>query len=131
MASSTRVCAINLATAAVWVRSTRSISRRGGALVPRIDAFYQGRRTNGTVSLPQRDPHDIVPSYTLMNARLTFLAADGKWSASLSAENVLDKFYWAQLMSALQPNSTAMAFNRTGVPGRGREVGFTFRRTFD
>lgn len=50
---------------------------------------------------------------------------------SKAPKNLLDKFYWAQLTSALQPNSTAMAFNRTGVPGRGREVGFTFRRTFD
>jgi outer membrane receptor protein involved in Fe transport len=72
-----------------------------------------------------------VPSYTLVNARLTYAAPHCKWNASLSAENLLDKFYRAQLTQALQSDRTATTYGRTGVPGRGREVAFSFRRNFN
>jgi iron complex outermembrane recepter protein len=115
-----------------------AINMAGGSLIPRVDVFYTGYKTNrGDLSLPVRPSDDIVPGYTLLNLRLTYLASDGKWSASLAAENLLDKFYWASLASATgsvpgDPSASGATTDaRTGVPGRGREVAFTLRRSFD
>ena len=102
---------------------------QGGSITPRFDLFYQGERTNGTVSQVQVSPDNIVPSYTLVNARLTYTSPDAKWMAALSAENLLNKFYWAQLVSATDA-AGAQTFNRTGVPGRPREVAVTLRHNF-
>jgi outer membrane receptor protein involved in Fe transport len=109
----------------------------GGSLVPRVDAFYTGYKTDrADLSLPVRPADDIVGGYTLVNMRLTYLAADGRWSASVAAENLFDKFYWASLASrtsSVPGNPTAsgtLTDARTGVPGRGREVALTLRRTF-
>src|SRR6185503_9956141 len=103
-----------------------------GSLTPRLDWFYQSERTNGDVRFPQRDRYNIVPSYSVANARLTFDSTDKRWSASLSAENLFDKFYWITLGSerSNDPNNDVIIYNRTGVPSRGREWAFTLRRTF-
>ncbi len=111
-----------------------NIQFANGALIPRLDWFYQGERTNGPMNLVQRDPDNIVPSYNLFNARLTYLPADKKWSASLAAENLFDKFYWASLgaSTTIDPASgqPTLAFQRTGIPGRGRELSLSFHRNF-
>jgi iron complex outermembrane receptor protein len=103
-----------------------------GSLTPRLDWFYQSERTSGDVRFPQRDPYNIVPSYSVANARLTFDSTDKRWSASLSAENLFDKFYWITLGSerSNDPNNDVPIYNRSGVPSRGREWALTFRRTF-
>ncbi len=114
-----------------------TIKMFGGSLVPRVDMFYTGYKTDrGNLTLPVRTADDIVPGYTLVNMRMTFLAADGRWSASLAAENLFDRFYWASLASATSsvPGSPTASGTptdaRTGVPGRGREFAFTLRRSF-
>ncbi len=102
-----------------------------GSLTPRIDVFYQGERTNGgSIGLPQIDPYNIIPAYTLVNARLTYASADNKWIGSLSAENLFDKFYWYQLSPERTNADNALVYGRTGSPGRGREVALTMRRNF-
>ena len=106
-----------------------------GSLTARLDAFYHGYRTNRAENLPQRTPDDIIPGYTLLNARLTYTSGDGKWLAAVAAENLLDRFYWANLSSATNTGATPTASGTPadtvqGVPGRGREVAVTLRRTF-
>ncbi len=101
-----------------------------GSITPRVDVFYQGRRTNGNVSFPQIPGDNDVPAYTLVNARITYASEDGKWTASVSAENLLDNFYWGQLTAKTSNQTFAPLDNRNGVPGRGREVSFTLRRSF-
>lgn len=114
-----------------------SINLFGGSLIPRVDVFYTGYKTDrGDLTLPVRNPDDIVPGYTLVNLRLTYMTSDGKWSASVAAENLFDKFYWASLASATSsvPGSPTASGTptdaRTGVPGRGREVALTLKRSF-
>jgi iron complex outermembrane receptor protein len=103
----------------------------GGAVTPRIDMFYQGERTNGgTIGAPQRDPYNIIPDYTLVNARISYASGDGKWVAALSAENLFDEFYWNQLGPERTNVGDAFVYGRTGSPGRGREYAFTLRRNF-
>ena len=109
----------------------------GGSLIPRIDGFYQGSRSNGANYLPQLGGSDNkVPGYTIANARITFSPEDNKWEVALAAENLFDKFYWYALGPARSnvPNSAgvigAPTDNRTGSPARGRELALSFRRNF-
>ena len=102
-----------------------------GAVIPRIDLFYQGARTNGTENLPQLAQGNYIPAYSLVNARLTYASGDGKWTAAISAENLLNKFYWYQLgatESNLGNGTSAPVYGATGAPGRPREVAFTIER---
>jgi iron complex outermembrane recepter protein len=102
-----------------------------GSLTPRFDWFYQGSRSNGNAYLPQLPGSDNkVPGYGLVNARITYAAEDDKWNLTLSAENLLDKFYWYQLAPARSNIDLSVADNRTGAPGRPRELALTFRRNF-
>ncbi len=56
----------------------------GGSLIPRIDFFYQGSRSNGVNYLPQLPGRDNeVPSYTMANARISWAPADNKWELAL------------------------------------------------
>jgi iron complex outermembrane recepter protein len=102
-----------------------------GSLVPRIDWFYQGSRSNGTQYLQQLGGSDNkVPGFGLVNARISYVAADGKWDLALSADNLFDKFYWYTLAASRSTINGAIFDNRTGSPGRGSEFALTFRRNF-
>jgi iron complex outermembrane recepter protein len=104
----------------------------GGSLTPRLDWFFQGSRSNGIAYLPQLSGSDnTVPAFGLVNARITYSPGDSKWDMSLSAENLLNKFYWYQLAAARSSLDRSVTDNRVGSPGRPREVLFTFRRNFN
>jgi len=102
-----------------------------GSIIPRIDWFYQGSRSNGNQYLPQLGGSDNkVPGYGLANARVSYSPEDNKWELALVAENLFDKFYWYTIGPARSNINGAISDNRTGSPGRGREVALTFRRNF-
>ena len=72
-----------------------------------------------------------VGGYGLVNARVTYTSADSAWMLALSAENLLDKFYWYQLGPQRSNLDNSPTDNRTGTPARGRELALTFRRNFN
>jgi hypothetical protein len=41
----------------------------GGVISPRLDWFYQSKRTNGPITLEQRCPEWCIPEYDYANAR--------------------------------------------------------------
>jgi iron complex outermembrane receptor protein len=63
----------------------------------------------------------VVPSYSLLNARIGFRASDG-WTVYLWSRNLLDKNYYELLTAA--PGNTGLY---VGQPGDGRTVGVTLR----
>jgi iron complex outermembrane receptor protein len=101
-----------------------------GRLTPRLDAFYQSNRTNGPVTLPQREPDWIVPSYTIYNARISYDRTDSDWQIALSATNLFDKFYYQQLGAATTAAGVPTD-GRVGTPGRPREWAISFRKNFN
>lgn len=103
----------------------------GARIVPRLDMFYVGERTNGVPTAPAIRPYHYVPDYTLVNGRVSFISADGSWTMALEASNLLDKFYWINLGAERQSNGTTLAYNRVGTPGRPREVALSIRRNFN
>ncbi|MEJ1963142.1 MAG: TonB-dependent receptor [Gammaproteobacteria bacterium] len=102
-----------------------------GSLTPRIDWFVQGARSNGEQYVKQLPgTANKVPGYSLVNARLTYESSDAKWNVALSAENLLDKFYWYTLLPERSAVTLLPTDNRTGSPARGREVALSFQRNF-
>lgn len=53
-----------------------------------------------------------------------------KWTVALAADNLLDKFYWYQLLSARNTATGVPTEIRTGAPARGREIYVNLRRDF-
>ena len=101
--------------------------QNGSLLVPRIDIFYQGEyNNNGPRSKPVA-PYHVVPSYTRVDGRLTYLSKDTHWSLSLEVQNMFDKFYWNALTAELSDDLSAPTFSRTGFPGRPRTFALTLR----
>ncbi|RYY49386.1 MAG: TonB-dependent receptor [Chitinophagaceae bacterium] len=72
-----------------------------------------------------------VPGYGIVNARLTYAPEGRAWDVSVSAENLLDKFYWYQIGPARSTLDQTVTDNRTGSPARPRELAVTFRRNFN
>ena len=104
----------------------------GGSLTPRVDWFFQGSRSNGIAYVQQlAGSANKVPGYGIVNARLSYVPEDRKWEATLSAENLLDRFYWYQLGPERSSLDNSLTDNRTGAPARGREIALTFKRNFN
>ena len=105
-----------------------------GTLTPRLDWFYQSHGTNNPdPAVAPREPDEIVPSYALVNGRLTYANSDRDWTVSLSVTNLLDKFYYYSLSAAtsLGPTGVPQEFSgRAEQPGRPREWAVTLNRRF-
>ncbi len=101
----------------------------GAAVTPRVDWAFQSYRTNGTPSLPQRNPDDRNGGYGLVNLRLTFEPADSDWRLAVGALNAFDKLYWHQKGSATL-RTGAPTTGRVGAPGRPREWFATVSKNF-
>jgi iron complex outermembrane recepter protein len=99
----------------------------GGTLTPRLDWSYQDETSVGvglTASLNSGPtPDQIVPSYSLLNARLTYQAPDSDWEAALSVQNLTDKFYWYTF-------EAGTGFGVLGSPGVPRTWAMSLRRSF-
>jgi iron complex outermembrane recepter protein len=103
----------------------------GGSVVPRLDFFYQGYRSTGEQFLPQLPGIDNkVPGYGVVNGRLTYAPNSGKWTVSVAAENLFNRFYWYQLSPYRDTISGLVNENQQGVPSRPRTILATFERSF-
>jgi len=91
-----------------------------GSITPRIDGAYQST----TYSLAANSPLNVLPSYTLWNARLTWRSPDQNWQASLEVTNLGDKYY---LLTKQVPSNAGYI---NGQPGMPRRYALTLRKTF-
>jgi len=92
-----------------------------GTLTPRIDGQYQSSFfTNFDNNVLGQ-----VPSYALVNARLSWDSASGDWSGALTVTNATDKFYY------INKFRTGAPFNFVdGQPGAPREWAISIKRQF-
>lgn len=96
----------------------------GGRLSPRLDAVYQGHNTTGDPSV-EPEPGNIIPSYTLYNARMTYVTPDESWRAALAVRNLTDEFHWYTFASPVDGG-----FSVPGSPGRPRMWSLSVKRNF-
>jgi len=91
----------------------------GGAIAALVDVRYQ----DDSFYDPDNNPITLIPSYTLVDARLAFTSASGAWEVALWAKNLTDEDYVTHIFS--QRGGT-VSFANFGPP---RQVGLTF--TYD
>lgn len=91
-----------------------------GAIIPRVDASYQST----SYSLAANSPLNVLPHYTLVNARLTWRSPDRSWQAALEVTNLTDKFYW---LSKQVPSGSGYI---NGQPGMPRRYAVSLRKNF-
>jgi iron complex outermembrane recepter protein len=92
-----------------------------GSLTPRIDASYQSSVfSSGSNALTNR-----IGGYTVVNARLTWRAAESQWEASLEGTNITNKYYFLTRFDQFGLTGTT-----DGQPGRPRELALTVKRKF-
>jgi len=91
----------------------------GSTLTPRIDYSYEAERK------PAVSNAASVPAFGLVNARVTWLSADGEWETALGVTNLTDKYYFYNVFDI----STSGAWT-AAQPAPPREWSFTVRRSF-
>ncbi len=96
-------------------------------LIPRLDVFYEGERNNNGLRSKPVSPYHVIPSYTRVDARLTYMSPDTHWQLSLQVQNLFDKFYWIYIGPELSDDLSATTFGRLGQPARPRAVALTLR----
>jgi len=91
-----------------------------GTITPRIDASYQ----SDSYALAANDALNLLDSYTLVNARLTWKSTEGDWMLAAEITNLTNKYYFL----SKQVPSNAGYIN--GQPGAPRRYAVTLRKTF-
>lgn len=95
-----------------------------GSLTPRFDASYTGETSAGRVAAG--GPIEFFPSYTLANARLTWMNEAEDLSISAEISNMFNKYYTPFRFAAV------FAFSGTiySQVGRPREAAISVRKKF-
>jgi iron complex outermembrane receptor protein len=93
-----------------------------GTLTPRMDLSYQSSQYTNPINDPA---WNLISGYTVINAKLTYRAPAGGWSAWLAVTNVTDKLYYLTLFDL---HSSAGYVN--GQPAMPREWSVTVKKTF-
>jgi iron complex outermembrane receptor protein len=99
-----------------------------GSLTPRVDVAYLGRQQTAQIN----NAAAVIPAYALVNARMTWQSTGSDWSVSLSATNLLDKYYYTTYGVGLPPaiNASPLTGQNIAQVGAPRRVAVTVRKTF-
>jgi iron complex outermembrane receptor protein len=92
-----------------------------GSITPRIDASYQSKVWGVAVN----SDRTLIPSYTIVNARLTYRNPGQDLEVSLEATNLTKKYYF---LTAFEISTAAGIAN--AQPGRPREFALTAKKKF-
>ena len=93
-----------------------------GSLTPRIDASYQSAEYTNPIN---DAAWNQIPAYTVANARITYKAPSGGWSAWLSVSNLTNQFYYVTLF-----DTHLSAGYKNGQPSIPREWSLTVKKVF-
>lgn len=88
----------------------------GSSVTPRLDATYQSKVYSDTVNSSFNDTA-IISARTLLNGRVQWDAANGKWSVAALGSNLTNKQYYTNLFDLRVFNEGMML----GTPGAPRE----------
>jgi iron complex outermembrane recepter protein len=99
-----------------------ALSSGMGQITPRLDWSYRSHNSNAGTS-GTSSPDNVIPAYSVFNARLTFNSSDQLWSASLEVTNLFDKLYYYNI-------DPPGGLTRSAVPGEPREWSVRVRRKF-
>ena len=66
----------------------------GASLTPRVDVNYEAKREQSDIRAMS------VPSFTVVNARVTFRTRAEDWESSVALMNVADRYYFYNIMDS-------------------------------
>jgi iron complex outermembrane recepter protein len=95
--------------------------RNKGTVTPRIDASY----TDQVYAQAVNAATNLIPAYTLVNARVTWHAPNNPWQFAVEGTNLTNEYYYVTLFDLM-----SAAGYIHGQPSRPREWAMTFKRTF-
>ncbi len=98
----------------------------GGSVTPRVDADYQGKVYVGPNVIGSVRELTYIPSYTLVNARLTWSNAAKDVDISLLGLNLTNEYYY---LTVFDLRGAGAGFDK-GQPGRPREWAIEFKKKF-
>ncbi len=93
-----------------------------GSITPRFDISYQ----SDIYSRANNGPSNILPAYTLANARLTWRNAEDDLQISAEVTNLFDEYYY---ITGFDLTGAGAGFS-TAQPGRPREWAVTVKKSF-
>ena len=93
-----------------------------GFLTARIDAAYQDSVYTNAVNREL----NLIPEYTVVNARISWMNANRDLEVAVLATNLLDEYYFLTKFDLALAGAGAVK----SQPGRPREVALTIRKTF-
>jgi len=94
----------------------------GGTFTPRLDAAY----TDAVYASAVNAPTNLIDSYEVFNARLTWRSAAEIWEVAIEGTNLADEYYYVTLFD-LWDNGAGYIH---GQPSRPREYAMTVKRNF-
>jgi len=93
-----------------------------GSITPRVDASFQ----DSVYTNPYNDPTNLIDSYIVANARLTWRNEDEDLEIGLEVTNLFDKYYLLTLFDLTRAGAGVAA----ALPGRPREWALSVKKTF-
>jgi iron complex outermembrane recepter protein len=97
---------------------------KSGSVIPRVDYRYLAEQYAYALNAP----HNLIPAYGLLDARLTYRDADDKWELSLQGTNLTNRYYYLNVTDQSPP--VTGTYQLTSVdPGSPREYSITLRRS--
>ncbi|TIX49273.1 TonB-dependent receptor [Alteraurantiacibacter aquimixticola] len=97
-----------------------------GTLTPRFDVFYQDDQFTGPLTLGGVRMLNFLPSFTTVNARLTWRNEADDLAVSLEVTNLTDEYY---LLSSFDLRGAGTGYRKV-LPARPREWALTVRKDF-
>ncbi len=103
-----------------------------GSITPRLDVAYQSKQYTGpslvTTGTPPTTTRvlNFIPSFTTLNARLTWRNADEDLAISLEVTNITDKYYFLSRFNLL---GAGAGFDKA-LPAAPREWALSVRKNF-
>lgn len=97
-----------------------------GSLTPRVDVFYQDDQFTGPLTLNGVRLLNFLPSFTTVNARLTWQNEDEDLSVALEVTNLTDQYY---LLSSFDLRGAGTGYRKV-LPARPREWALTVKKRF-
>lgn len=97
-----------------------------GTITPRFDMNHQASFYSRDTALVQPyKTYNVIPSYTVANAQISWKSEENKWEAIVAVTNLFDRYYLFNTYDLQFLNSTAV-----GQPAPPREWSFTLKRKF-
>jgi len=97
-----------------------------GTLTPRVDVIYQDQQYAGPNTQGGTRTRNFLPSFTLVNARLSWENADEDLGISLEVTNLTNEYYFYSLFDGRGTGGGSVS----GQPSRPREWQATVRKQF-